>query len=255
MKSYPRPIASYDPVDIEGANRELADATAFEAIEWAAEVFSDGLVLSTSFGIQSAVMLHLTTQVLPGIPVIWIDTGYLMAETYRYAEKLREQLRLNLRVFQSPVSPARMEALYGRLWAEEKIDALNRYDRIRKTLPMQAALDELGASAWLAGLRSEQTRHRATLRKVGRAEGRYKLLPILDWTSEMVIAYMEEHRLPFHPLYAKGYASVGDWHSSRPVSPDDHHERDSRFRGVKQECGLHLSLTPEEAASLDSSGL
>jgi phosphoadenosine phosphosulfate reductase len=68
-------------------------------------------------------------------------------------------------------------------------------------------------------------------------------------------SYLVAHDLPYHPLFDQGYVSVGDWHSSRPLTATDSHERDTRFQGLKQECGLHLPQSPEEAASLDSSAL
>ncbi len=133
-----------------------------------------------------------------------------------------------------------MEALHGRLWEREDVEALATYDRIRKVEPMQRALRELGATAWLSGLRSDQTAHRRTLPAVGRQGGRFKILPILDWSTKDVHAYLKAHDLPYHPLFEQGYATVGDWHSSRPLTAADDHERDTRFRGLKEECGLHL---------------
>ncbi|NJN63278.1 MAG: phosphoadenylyl-sulfate reductase [Coleofasciculaceae cyanobacterium RL_1_1] len=242
-------------VDLQAANRDLEGATSTEIIRWAADLFGDGLVMSSSFGIQAAVMLHLATQVKPDIPVIWIDTGYLPAETYRFADDLISRLNLNIQVYQSPMSPARMEALYGKLWELDDIDAFNRYDYIRKVEPMQRALRDLKATAWLAGLRSKQTDHRKTLDVVGIQGDRYKVLPILDWHSRDIYNYLTQFDLPYHPLFERGYTSVGDWHSSRPVTADDEHERNTRFRGLKQECGLHLPQTPDEAKSLDSSSL
>ncbi len=221
-------------------NTVLEGAPAEGVIAWAAELFGEGLVLSTSFGIQSAVMLHLATRVVPDLPVIWVDTGYLPAETYRFAEELRERLALNLRVVQSPLSPARMEALHGRLWEHDDVEAVQLYDRVRKVEPMQRALDAVGATAWLSGLRADQTDYRKTLPVVSRQDGRFKILPILRWSAKDVHDYLRAHDLPDHPLFEQGYATVGDWHSSRPLSADDEHERDTRFGGLKQECGLHL---------------
>lgn len=240
-------------LDLDRINRQLADADATQLVEWAADTFGDGLVMSSSFGIQAAVMLHLVTQVKPDVPVIWIDTGYLPAETYRFAEGLCDRLNLNLKVYQSPVSPARMEALYGKLWEQDNVEALNRYDTLRKVEPMQRALRELGATAWLAGLRADQTQHRQNLRRVERQGDRYKIFPILDWSAKDVYYYLTEHDLPYHPYFDLGYTTVGDWHSSRPMMSDDEHERDTRFRGLKQECGLHLPQSDGEAESLDSS--
>ncbi len=242
-------------IDLERVNRTLDGADAEEVVQWGADTFGDGLVMSTSFGIQSAVMLGLVTSVVPDIPVIWVDTGYLPVETYRFAEDLTKRLSLNLKVYQSPVSPARMEALYGRLWEAGTVEAFNRYDQIRKVEPIQRAMDELGAIAWLAGLRSQQTDHRKTLDRITVQEGRYKLLPILHWTSRDVYMYLKERDLPYHPYFKEGYVSVGDWHSSRPVGAGDTDGRATRFKGLKQECGIHIPQTPEEAESLNSSSL
>jgi phosphoadenosine phosphosulfate reductase len=242
-------------LNLSALNQQLDNATAHQIIEWAAATFGNSLVMSTSFGIQASVMLHLVTQIVPNIPIIWVDTGYLPAETYQFAEQLTERLKLNLKVYQSPISPARMEALYGRLWAQNDVESLNRYDQIRKVEPMQRALKELGATAWLAGLRSNQTDHRKNLQRVGIQGDRYKILPILNWNSKDVYEYLTAYNLPYHPFFDLGYVSVGDWHSSRPLIADDTNERDTRFHGLKQECGLHLPLTPGEAQSLDSSTL
>jgi phosphoadenosine phosphosulfate reductase len=237
-------------LDLEAAGRELADADAERVVAWAANTFGDGLVVSTSFGIQAAVMLHMATQVVPRIPVVWVDTGYLPAETYRFADALASRLDLNLHVAQAEVSPARMEALLGRLW-EGSRDDLDRYHRLRKVEPLERAFRALGARAWLSGLRADQTGHRARLPRVGLQNGRAKLLPLLPWSSRDVHRYLKAHDLPYHPFFEQGYASVGDWHSSRPVGEGDANERSGRFRGLAEECGLHLELSPEERRSLE----
>jgi phosphoadenosine phosphosulfate reductase len=242
-------------LDLATINNHLENAEARAVVAWAAETFGFGLVMSTSFGIQAAVMLHIVTQVIPDIPVIWVDTGYLPEETYRFAEDLTTRLSLNLQVYQSPLSPARMEALYGKLWNEDNLEALNRYDQIRKVEPMQRALQELGATAWLAGLRSEQTEHRKTLQKVEKQGDRYKIHPILTWNAKQIYEYLTAHDLPYHPYFDLGYVTVGDWHSSRPLLAEDENERNTRFRGLKQECGLHIPLTAAGEKSFDSSSL
>lgn len=215
--------------------------TARALIEAAVRRHGDGLVMSTSFGIQSAALLHLATQIAPGLPVLWVDTGYLPEETYRFAASIESRLDLNLHVTSAGLSPARMEALYGRPWEQVNLDSLNRYDEIRKVEPMKRGLDELAASAWIAGLRSDQTEHRRELSVIGEQWGRTKYLPILDWTSRDLHGYLKANDLPYHPLFYEGYATVGDWHTSRALTPQDDHERDTRFQGLKQECGIHLS--------------
>ena len=248
-------LSEQKTLDLSAINQKLQQAEATEIIEWTAQTFGNGLVMSTSFGIQAAVMLHLVTRVVPNIPVIWVDTGYLPPATYRFADQLISDLNLNIKVYQSPISPARMEAIHGRLWKEDDVASFNLYDQMRKVEPMQRALQELGATVWFAGLRSQQTDHRKTLSVVDRQGEMYKVLPILNWTADDVDAYLHEHNLPYHPLKEKGYATVGDWHSSRPMTGQDDHERQTRFQGMKQECGLHLPATPSEAKSLDSSSL
>ncbi|MGJ3248947.1 MAG: phosphoadenosine phosphosulfate reductase [Elainellaceae cyanobacterium] len=246
-------------LDLDIVNQQLGDQHATKdathIVTWSAKTFEDGLVMSTSFGIQSAVMLHLVTRIMPDIPVIWVDTGYLPAKTYRFAEDLTKRLNLNLKVYQSSMSPARMEAIHGRLWAHHDTASLNLYDQLRKVEPMQRALNDLTATAWLAGLRADQTEHRKSMSLVGRQAGIYKISPILYWHSKDVYDYLMAHNLPYHPMFDEGYVTVGDWHSSRPLMAGDENERDTRFQGLKQECGLHLPQTPGEAESLDSSSL
>jgi phosphoadenosine phosphosulfate reductase len=240
-------------VDVEQANEQLANASAEQIIQWAADTFGDRLVMTSSFGAQSAIMLHLATRVVPDIPVILIDTGYLFPETYKFIQELTDEFSLNLKVYQSPMSPAWMEAVHGRLW-EQGEDGLVKYNRLRKVEPMQRALRELNVGAWLAGLRRGQTDHRANLRAVERQDGIYKVHPIIHWTSRDVHEYLKRHNLRYHPLYDQGYPSIGDSHSTTSIKPGQK-ERDGRFHGLTQECGMHLPTTPEENQSRESSGL
>lgn len=240
-------------LDLDLVNQQLAGSDATELVRWAHATFGRGLIMTSSFGAESAVMLHLVTQVIPDIPVVVVDTGYLFAETYRFMDQLAERLRLNLKVYQSPLSPGHMEARHGKLWEMGK-DGINQYDRMRKVEPMQRALKELGVTAWLAGLRADQTRFRATLRPVEAQNGIYKVHPILKWSTKVVHEYLKKHDLPYHPLYDLGYKSIGDWHTTVPITAEGD-VRAGRFGGVKEECGLHLPETPAENQSRESSDL
>ncbi len=239
--------------DLDEVNETLEGAEPDEIIRWAQRAFGKGLVLSSSFGAESALMLHLVTRDVPDVPVIFLDTGYLFPETYAFAEELREKLRLNLKVYGPRMSAARQEALYGRLWDGDEA-AQAKYQQINKIEPMDRALRELGATAWLAGLRRDQTEFRTGLRTVELVDGVYKVHPILGWSREDIARYMSAHALPYHPLYAYGYRSVGDVHSTTPTTVTQD-PRDGRNLGEKRECGIHLPRTPEAAASLKSSGL
>ncbi len=239
-------------VQLDQVNPRLDGQPAEEIIRWASESFGGGLAMTSSFGAQSAVMLHLATRVVPDIPVILIDTGYLFAETYQFVSQLTDRLKLNLKVYSPRIMPARYEALHGRTW--EYAEGLDHYHEVFKVEPLQRALEELDVKAWLAGLRAEQTDHRATLRPVEVQDGVYKVHPILRWSRKNVGEYLAKHELPYHPLVEKGYASIGDTHSTRPIT-EGQDEREGRFSGLAQECGIHLPQTKAEDDSRMSSGL
>ena len=243
------------PLDLDQINEQLKDATPQEIIQWACETFGDRCAMTSSFGINSAVMLHLVTQVKRDINIIAIDTGYLLPDTYHFANQLTNLLGLNVRWYAPRISTAHIEALHGELWKNDDDASYQKYFDYTKGEPMQRALRELDVKAWIAGLGARQTQFRSTLRAVELQNGIYKIHPILKWGPKEKYFYLKEHGLPEHPLHEQGYASVGDWHSSRPVSKDDDNERDTRFGGKRQECGLHLPKDPDENASRSSSGL
>ncbi|KDO31711.1 hypothetical protein SPRG_03629 [Saprolegnia parasitica CBS 223.65] len=239
---------------VADANAALRGRSAADIVAWAIATFGDGVVLSSSFGVQSALMLHLVTRAKPNVPVVWVDTGYLFPETYAFANDLTTRLRLNLHISQSKLSPAHMEAMHGKLWEDATIDAHKRYGYLRKVEPMEHTLRELGATALLVGLRAQQTSHRQSLDIVHLHNGRVKICPILHWTDADVDKYMTKHGLPYHPLKARGYETIGDTHSSRPIDATAS-GRDTRFRGVAQECGLHMNWSGpviEHEAPLDT---
>jgi len=239
------------PADLHGAAVDAAlscakldslDAPA--RLDWALRTFGPGLALTTSFGIQSAVLLHMVSELAQRsdeapVPVIWVDTGYLPPETYRYSEQLQELLGFDLRVVQASMSPARMEALHGRLWESGTLEDLELYNRLRKVEPLDQALRDLGVRCWASGVRGSQTDHRRAMPPLQAVRGLWSLRPLLNWSRKDVFYYIQQHGLPQHPLFEQGYSTVGDWHTS---APDDGTTsgRDTRFGGLKQECGIHL---------------
>ena len=226
-----------DDNELAEANRTLAESSAPGRIKWARGRFPGSLVLSTSFGIQSAVLLHMAGTREPRLPVVFVDTGYLFPETYRFADRLARELDLDLRVYNPLLTAARQEALYGKRW-EGDLDDLEAYNRDNKVEPMNRALRELGANAWISGLRRSQSRTRGERAFVEIQNRTCKIYPILDWTDKDVYEYLTRHDLPYHPLWEQGYVSVGDWHSTRKLT-DGLSEEETRFGGRKRECGLH----------------
>lgn len=228
-------------------NQELKAMSAPERVRWALEHLPGAAVLSSSFGIQAAVMLHLVTQEKADVPVILTDTGYLFPETYRFIDELTERLGLNLKIYQASRSSAWQEARYGQLW-QQGVEGIGRYNQLNKVEPMQRALRELAATTWFSGLRRSQSESRDKLEVLGVQGGRFKFLPIIDWSNKDVHYYLQQFDLPYHPLWEQGYVSVGDVHTTAKWEPGMS-ESDTRFFGMKRECGLH------EIQESDGSGI
>jgi phosphoadenosine phosphosulfate reductase len=226
------------PLDLAALNTEFRELRASERVATALEKLPGQYVLSSSFGAQAAVSLHLLTQFAPRIPVVLIDTGYLFPETYRFIDELTRRLDLNLKTYRSAQSAAWLEARHGKLWEKGRV-GIEQYNRVQKVEPMERALRELHAGTWFAGLRREQSASRAGIEPVQlTGAGRYKVHPLFDWTDHDIYRYLRKHDLPYHPLWEQGYVSIGDWHTTRRLS-DVADPESTRFFGLKRECGLH----------------
>jgi len=222
---------------LEHCNALFASKKAEERVEWALEHLPKQPVLTSSFGAQAAVSLHMVTQRAADIPVVFIDTGYLFPETYKFVEELTDRLTLNLQVYRSKTSPAWQEAQHGQRWLQG-INGLDAYNRDNKIEPMERALQELEVGTWFAGLRRDQATTRANVPFLSWSGDRWKVHAIADWTDRDIYLYLKQHDLPYHPLWEKGYVSIGDIHTTRPLHDVDHPD-ETRFFGLKRECGLH----------------
>ncbi|MEM6709599.1 MAG: phosphoadenylyl-sulfate reductase [Pseudomonadota bacterium] len=218
-------------------NAELAARPAADRVAYAFEHLPETHVLSSSFGAQAAVLLHMLTAQRPEVPVVLIDTGYLFPETYAFVQRLTERLDLNLEIFRAARTPAEQEAAEGRRW-EQGLEGLEAYNLENKVEPMQRALSELDAGTWFTGLRRSQANSRADTAFVSYTGNRFKVAPIADWSDRDVHDYLKQHQLPYHPLWDQGYVSIGDVHSTRTLA-DAGSEELTRFGGLKRECGLH----------------
>ena len=225
------------PERLAGLNAQLAPLSAGERIEWALANLPGRHVLSSSFGAQAAVSLHMAVQRSADIPVVLVDTGYLFPQTLDFVRELRERLRLNLHVYRAAQSPEAMEAQHGQLWTQGG-DAIRLYNRMRKVEPMQRALAELAAGTWITGIRRQQSESRQHIDYLELRDGCFKLHPLADWRDRDVWTYLQTHHLPYHPLWHDGYLSIGDTHSTTRWS-EGMREEDTRFSGLLRECGLH----------------
>ena len=239
-------------LDLDAINAKLGTASPEDVVRFARDTFGDDVITTSSFGAESALMLHLVSRVIDKPRVVFIDTGFLHPETYWFAEELTKRFDLDLRVYSPKLTAARLEALHGRLWEGTQSD-LELYGRITKVEPMDRALAELAPRGWIAGLRGRQTAFRSGLRPVELNDGVYKIHPILSFSEEDVFHYMRKNDLPYHPLYKRGYRSIGDAHSTFPTNEGED-PRSGRRLGVHSECGIHLPRENQQA-SHKSSGL
>ncbi|MCS1407914.1 MAG: Phosphoadenosine phosphosulfate reductase [Verrucomicrobia subdivision 3 bacterium] len=235
--------AANTALDSVSQSRRLEALKPQERVAWAIDQFGEGLILSSSFGAQAAVCLHMVTTLKPDVPVVLIDTGYLFPETYRFIDELTKQLSLNLRVYRSHLSPAWQEARYGNLW-EQGGDGIRRYNQLNKVEPMKRALAELQATGWIAGIRRAQSKSREAIPVLTQDGDCVKIHPIIDWTDRDVFYYLKKHDLPYHPLWYQNYLSIGDVHTTQRVEAGML-EEDARFFGLRRECGLHEGVNTD----------
>ena len=236
---------TWQGLDLKAVNDCLTSRHAEQRVEWAMNQFTKKIVMTSSFGAQAAVTLHLATKIWPQIPVILIDTGYLFPETYQFIDELTERLDLNLQVYRPKLSAAWQESRFGKLWEKGK-EGIELYNQMNKVEPLQRALRDIKAHAWIAGLRRAQSSTRENLQVLALQDDRLKIHPIIEWTDKNVYDYLTKHKLPYHPLWHEGYVSIGDIHTTHKYS-DGMSVEETRFFGLKRECGIH------EGAQIDFS--
>ncbi len=197
--------------------------------------FSGRVALVSSFGTESAALLHLIAQVDRATPVVFLDTGKLFGETKRYRDQLIKLLGLTGVRSVTP-DPAALVARdpRGILWTQDP-DACCA---LRKVEPLRRALEPY--DAWFTGRKAFQAATRAALPRFEIEEGRIKINPIVRWSKTDIDAYFSTHDLPRHPLEADGYLSIGCMPCTSRVEPGED-ARAGRWRGSdKVECGIHL---------------
>lgn len=185
-----------DPDNLDQINSELKSYTPSEIIQWA---LAQGrkTILTTSFGPNAAVMLHLTSEVDPSVPVVWVDSGYNVRDTYIVAETLMQKLPLNMHIYTPEITAERRNALMGGIPMVDDEELHQEFTRQVKLEPFERALKELQPEIWLTGIRQEETNHRRTLDIVSLdARGIIKVAPIFYWSDEDVQTYMLQHELP-----------------------------------------------------------
>lgn len=219
----------------ERAAAELEDASAQEIIQWAGETFGDRLCMTSSMA--DALMVDLASQVVPGIDVIFLDTGYHFAETIGTRDAVEAIYPINLINVEPQRSVAEQDRDLGpRLHGRNP----NICCHLRKVEPLRRALEPY--DAWLTGLRRDEAATRRSTRVVqwDRRRKMVKVNPIARWTQQEVDTYIEEHGVLVNPLQYDGFPSIGCAPCTQRV-PEGQDPRSGRWAGMnKTECGIHL---------------
>ena len=219
-----------------------------DTLEMLTSVLHDGLAgevaVVSSFGAESAVLLHLVSQIDPGLPVLFLETGKHFPETLAYRDTLVERLGLtNLRNLTPDAAELAAKDESGLRWSYDPDGCCE----LRKVKPLARALGSFDAT--ITGRKAFQSGTRAALPRFeidgSDAMGRLKINPLIDWSPEMIADYIALHDLPPHPLVAEGYPSIGCSPCTSKVAQGED-ERAGRWRGWdKVECGIHVPDTPD----------
>jgi phosphoadenosine phosphosulfate reductase len=183
-------------LDLDTINADLRNRDPSEVVAWALSL-AKPTINTTSFGRNAAVMLHLVSEQDKSVPVIWVDTGYNLRDTYLVAERLIRDLQLNLHVYSPEMTSERRNAIMGGVPTIQDEELHEVFTRQVKLDPFARALSEHQPEVWLTGIRKEETEHRQGLDIISMdARGIIKVAPLFYWSEEDVEAYMAEHELP-----------------------------------------------------------
>ncbi len=182
--------------DLDNLNARFADASAGDILRWVSER-PEPTIATTSFGPRSAVILHLISEHLPGLPVVWVDSGYNMRDTYVVAEQLIRRLDLDMRVYVPGVTTERLNVMMGGIPTLDEPDKHAEFTRLVKLEPFERALGELEPSIWISGIRKDDTDFRRGLDHFSiDARGILKVAPVFNWSDEQLDDYLALHKLP-----------------------------------------------------------
>ena len=212
-----------------------------ETEEWLRAVLEGSLAgdvaMVSSFGAESAALLHLVSRIDPSVPVLFLDTGKHFPETLAYRDELAERFGLNLVNLYPDLADLKARDETGLRWSYDPDGCCD----IRKVRPLETAL--AGYDASFTGRKAFQSATRTNLPRfeidTSDAQGRLKINPLIDWDADRIAAYFEEHDLPRHPLVERGFPSIGCSPCTRQVAEGED-PRAGRWSGWdKVECGIH----------------
>jgi phosphoadenosine phosphosulfate reductase len=213
---------------ISKANAELRSKSPLDIVKWAIAQANGRAIVSTNFRPFEAVVLHLCVQAQADIPVLWVDHGYNRPATYKHAEALKKQLKLNLKPYLPKMTPAHRDAIYGDIPSTDDEKGLKEFSALMKLEPFQRGMKELAPTVWITALRKVQNPNRAELDIVSADKnfGALKVSPVFYWTDAEMEKYLQQHQLP------------NEWDYFDPAKADE-----------KRECGLHATWGAQAVSS------
>ncbi|MBI4597141.1 MAG: phosphoadenylyl-sulfate reductase [Candidatus Omnitrophica bacterium] len=222
------------PREIARLNKRFETLHPIEIVRWAVETFRPQVALTSSFGAKSAGIIHMALQADPKIEIRVVDTGLLFKETYVFMGELKKRFHLNLKIVGTALDvPKFLREHEGQAVGHPEF-CCSSY----KVETTERMLKDL--RCWITGIsRSDATTRAATPFVEALSNGVTKVAPLAGWSSKQLHEYMTKHDLPYHPLWEKGYTSIGCWPcTQKPVDPHD--PRSGRWAGQdKTECGIH----------------
>ncbi|MFT5123139.1 MAG: phosphoadenosine phosphosulfate reductase [Kiritimatiellia bacterium] len=188
--------------ELKTINAELSKKSPLEIVEWAMAQSNGQAIVSTNFRPFEGVILHIVSQVNPNIPVLWVDHGYNTRDTYLVAEKLTQQLGLNIHLYIPTRTAAHRDTLLGGIPSIEDEEKHNLFTDEVKLEPFQRGMAELKPTIWFTALRKVQNPNRETMDiATTSGEGLLKISPVFYFSDEEMEAYLAEHNLPDEKNY------------------------------------------------------
>jgi phosphoadenosine phosphosulfate reductase len=227
----------FESHELDSLNERFKQAQPKQIMAWACDTFGKDVAISSSFGADSACLLSLAAEVKPDIPVLFINTGFHFDETLRFRDDLVARLKLNLVEVGPVMGHAEFQKVHGNLYERDP----DLCCQINKVEPLRRGMK--GLRCWMSGVRSDQTAYRGQMKFIeSKGEDFYKVSPLLAWSTKQVFECIKAAGLPMHPLWDKGYSSIGCKPCTAvPNDPDD--PRSGRWKGKnKSECGIHTFL-------------
>lgn len=241
-------------LDLDTLNAMFETAEPAQVVDWGVKQFgTENIAMSSSFGAESAVLLHMATRAFPRIKVIFVNTGYLFPETHAHMEDLRRRLDLNVwiyRTHQDPIAYLHQAGEDNPKWRKD-IDSCCGANKIE---PFDRAMAELKPRAWFRGIRRDQSASRKDAKFIQwhNRHRCYAISPLLNMTRRDIHGYLKKHELPYHPLFDKGYVSIGcnPLSCTRPIQIGDD-QRAGRWAGSdKIECGINVDRNSLDSAQI-----